>query len=177
MRFWLLPATLLTLTLPVRAQPPEAHPDALVKRTPPKEGLAPKMKVTEFARTGRSFELVFGKGDDVHSGLNDFAIKQHLTVAHFTAVGALDHAVLGWSDPKVHAFKTTVLDQEVEVVAFSGSITMTNGKPNVHVHAVVALPDGTTRGGDLIEGRVSLTLQLFLDDAEPAPSTDASKSQ
>lgn len=163
---WLLSAALLAVSM--QAQSLESHPDELVKRPPAKEGLAPKMKVLELTRTGRSFELIFSKGDDVASGLADFANKQHLTVSHFTAVGALDHVVLGWSDPKVHSFKTTVLDQEVEVVAFSGSITMNNGKPNVHVHAVVALPDGTTRGGDLLEGRVSLTLQLFLDDAVPA---------
>jgi uncharacterized protein len=171
---WLSSAALLTV-LPLIAQAPEAHPEELVKRPPAKEGLAPKMKVTELSRSGRSFELTFSRGDDVASGLHDFALAQHLSVAHFTAIGAFDHAVLGWSDPKAHSFKRTVLDQEVEVVACSGSITVTNGKANVHAHAVVALPDGSTRGGDLLEGRVSLTLQVFLEDAEPLGAASAQK--
>ena len=172
---WLVSAALLITVIPLRAQSPESHPDALVKKSPAKEGLAPKVKVIEFSRTVRSFQLTFGKGDDVASGLRDFALQHHLTAAHFTAIGAFDHAVLGWSDPNVHAFKTTVLDQEVEVVACSGSITINNGQPNVHTHAVVALPDGSTRGGDLIEGRVSLTLQVFLEDAEPLTAAAAQK--
>ena len=171
----LVSAAFLIFSIPLGAQSPESHPDALVKKSAVKEGLAPKMKVTELSKTGRSFQLTFSRGDDVASGLQDFALQQHIKVAHLTAIGAFDHAVLGWSDPSQHAFKTTVLDQEVEVVACSGSITMNNGKPNVHLHAVVALPDGSTRGGDLIEGRVSLTLQVFLEDAEPLVSAAAQK--
>jgi uncharacterized protein len=171
---WLWSAALLTV-LPLIAQTPEAHPEELVKQAPVKQGLAPKMKVTELSRSVRNFQITFSRGDDVRSGLYDFALQHDIKVAHFTAIGALDHAVLGWSDPKVHSFKTTVLEQEVEVVACSGSITVTNGKPNVHTHVVVALPDGSTRGGHLLEGRVSLTLQVYLEDAEPLPAASARK--
>jgi len=161
------------VTFPLRAQQSESVPEGYVKRTPPKEGMAPKMKVTELSKTGRSFELVFGKGDEITSGLSDFAIKEHLSAAHFTAIGALDQAVLGWFDPEKRAYKQILIDQEVEVLAFTGNIIVTNGKPTVHAHVVVALPDGTTRGGHFVEGHVSLTLQLFLEDAAPIATTAA----
>ena len=32
---------------------------------------------------------------------------------------------------------------------------------------VGALPDGSTRGGHVVEAYISLTLQLFMDEAEP----------
>ncbi len=170
---WLLVAGAALLS----AQAPDTLPEGYVKRTPPKEGLAPKMKVTELSKTGRQFELVFGKGDEIISGLNDFAIKQHLTTAHFTAIGAFDHAVLGWSDPDKKAYKKIPIDQEVEILALTGNIIVTNGKPTVHAHVVVGLPDGTTRGGHVIEAHVSLTLQLFLEDAEPLTPTAAAKTE
>lgn len=157
--------------------PPDALPEGYVKRTPPKAGMAPKVKVTELSKTGRRFELVFGKGDEIISGLNDFAIKQHLTVSHFTAIGALDHAVLGWSDPEKKAYKEILIDQEVEILALTGNIVVNNGKPTVHAHAVVGLPDGTTRGGHVIEAHVSLTLQLFLEDSELLTPAAAAKSE
>jgi predicted DNA-binding protein with PD1-like motif len=40
-----------------------------------------------------------------------------------------------------------------------------NSKPFVHAHCVVALSDGSTRGGHLIEGHVSLAMQVFVVDA------------
>ncbi len=56
----------------------QAVPEGYLGHTAPGEGLAPKTRVTEFAKTGRQFEVVFGKGDEVMSGLTDFAIKYHL---------------------------------------------------------------------------------------------------
>ena len=79
--------------------------------------------------------------------------------------------------PEKRAYKQILIDQEVEVLAFTGNIIVTNGKRGqCHAHVVVALPDGTTRGGHFVEGRVSLTLQLFLDDAAPIATTGAKSS-
>ena len=63
-----------------------------------KTGQAPGLKATELSPKTRSFQIVMAKGDDVGPGLAEFAQKNHLTNAHFTAIGALDHAVIGWSD-------------------------------------------------------------------------------
>src|SRR3954466_3269004 len=61
-------------------------------------GTAPGLKATELNTHTRSFRLIFAKGDDVRGGLLEFAAKNHLTDARFTAIGALDSAVIGWSD-------------------------------------------------------------------------------
>jgi hypothetical protein len=38
----------------------------------------------------------------------------------------------------------------------------------VHAHCVVALSDGSTKGGHLVEAHVSLEMQIFVtDDSEP----------
>jgi predicted DNA-binding protein with PD1-like motif len=53
------------------------------------------------------------------------------------------------------------------VVSFVGNITLdNNGKPSLHAHCVVALSDGSTRGGHLIEGHVSLAMQVFVVDSD-----------
>jgi len=146
------------------AQPPLE--DGYVRRAPePAHGQAPGMKVTELARTGRTFEVTMRKGDEVAAGLTEFAEQNHIKVAHFTAVGAIDSGVLGWFDPEKRAYKKIVINQEAEVVSLSGNIALQNGKPFVHAHCVVALSDGSTRGGHLIEGHVSLAMQVFVVDA------------
>ena len=132
-------------------------------------GTAPGLNVTELSPRARSFRLLFAKGDDVRAGLADFAAKNHLTDAHFTAIGALDSAVIGWSDRPKKAFKTVALDEEMEVASLTGNIVPDkDGKPVVHIHCVVALlRNGAVYAGHLLRGRVSLTMQLYLDAAEP----------
>jgi uncharacterized protein len=148
------------------SQAPESGPP----RPPagPEPGLAPKMKVNELGKTGRTFEVLFSKGDEVASGLVEFAEKYHITAAHFTGIGAFDSATLRWTDVAKRGFKTIPVNEEAEVVSFSGNITHENGKTNVHAHCVLSLADGSTRGGHFVDGHVSIVMQVFVVDSDPA---------
>lgn len=133
------------------------------------DGMAPGMKATELSPKVRIFRLVFSKGDDVASGLAEFAKKNHLTDAHFSAIGAFGAAVIGWSDRPKKAFKVVRLNEEMEVSAFNGSITRgQDGNPVVHAHCVVGLlRNGAVYAGHCLHEEVSLTMQLYLTDTEP----------
>jgi predicted DNA-binding protein with PD1-like motif len=129
-------------------------------------GAAPGVTATELAQQGRTFRLVFAKGDDVETGLADFAEKNNLTNAHFTAIGAFDSAVIGWSDPPKRAYRVVRLEEEMEVASFTGNITRRNGKPVVHAHCVVGLlASGTVYAGHCLHGRIGITMQMYLTDA------------
>ena len=39
-----------------------------------------------------------------------------------------------------------------------------DGKASLHVHVVLGLPDGSTRGGHLLEGKVRPTLEVVITD-------------
>ena len=43
-----------------------------------------------------------------------------------------------------------------------GDIALFNGKPAVHTHMVVGLPDGTARAGHVVEAHVWPTLEVML---------------
>ncbi len=133
-------------------------------------GKAPGLKSSELAPAGRTFHLVFSKGDDVAGGLYEFAEKNNLTDAYFTAIGAFGSAVIGWSDREKKAFKVIRLNEEMEVSAFNGSITRDqNDKPNVHAHCVVSLlRTGAVYAGHCLREEVSLTLQLYITDSRPS---------
>ena len=161
-------AALLTGALATSAQAEDTSFDYMPS-TAVKPGTAPGMKATEFAPRTRSFYLTFTKDDDVAAGLADFAEKNHLTNAHFSAIGAFGRAVIGWSDRPKKAFKVVKLNEEMEVAAFNGSIQRDkDGKPVVHAHCVVGLlSNGHVYAGHCLEERVSLTMQLYLTDSEP----------
>jgi uncharacterized protein len=132
-------------------------------------GLAPAMKVKDLGPSGHTYEVTFGKGDEVASGLTEFAEKNHITAGHFTGVGAFSSALLGWTDPDKRAFKKVEINQEAEVLSFVGGISTQNGKPYVHAHVVVGLPDGSTKGGHFLEGRVGIVMEVYVTEAsEPA---------
>jgi predicted DNA-binding protein with PD1-like motif len=153
----------IALPSPQEAPPGYIRPGPISAR-----GMAPGLKSKLLFGTGtRSYALIFGKKDELMAGLTEFAESNHLAASHFTAIGAFQHAVLGWFDREKLAFREIPITQQVEVASLTGDIGLINGKPAVHAHAVVALPDGTTRGGHIINATIWPTLELFLTD-EPA---------
>ena len=166
----LVPALILAVSLAGGARAADrALPLEYAKGTDVPTGTAPGLKATELNPKTRTFHIVFTKGDDVRAGLAEFATKNHLTNAHFTAIGALDSAVIGWSDRPKKAFKVVKLNEEMEVASLSGNIVRDkDGKPVVHGHIVVGLlRNGVVYAGHLLYGRVSLTMQMYLEDSQP----------
>src|SRR5262245_19844944 len=143
-------------------------PQGYVGRTSNNEhGLAPSMKSAELVGPLRTFNLNFSRGDDPMARLAEFAEVNHLTDCRFTAIGAFQTATLGWFDANVGAYKKIEVTTPGEVVAMAGAIRMQNGKPFVHSHAVIAMSDGTTRAGHVIDAKVSLSLEVYLTAGEP----------
>jgi predicted DNA-binding protein with PD1-like motif len=125
---------------------------------------APKMQVQLLnpGEATKQYAVIFYQGDEAYSGLLEFAEKYHVTSAHFTAIGALNKATLGWLDPQRKMYKKIPIDGQHEVVSMSGDIALYHGKPVLHTHMVVAGPDGTTRGGHVFVAYVSPTLEVMV---------------
>jgi uncharacterized protein len=127
-------------------------------------GKAPKMQVQLLnpGETTRQYAVIFYQGDEAFSGLLDFAEKYQVTSAHFTAIGALDGATLGWFNPQRKMYKKIPINGQHEVIGMSGDIALYQGKPVVHTHMVVGEPDGTTRAGHVLAAHVSPTLEVMV---------------
>jgi predicted DNA-binding protein with PD1-like motif len=127
-------------------------------------GKAPKMQV-QLLNPGeptKHYAVIFYQGDEAFSGLLEFAEKYHVTSAHFTAIGALNGATVGWFDPQRKMYKKIPIEGQVEVISMIGDIALYQGKPVVHTHMVVGTSDGTTRGGHVLDAYVSPTLEVMV---------------
>jgi predicted DNA-binding protein with PD1-like motif len=127
-------------------------------------GKAPKMQV-QLLNPGeptKQYAVILYQGDEAFSGLLEFAEKYQVTSAHFTAIGALDGATLGWFDPKRKMYKKIPIVGQHEVIGMSGDIALYQGKPAVHTHMIVGGPDGTTRAGHVLDAYVSPTLEVMV---------------
>jgi hypothetical protein len=146
------------------AKPQPASDVWIAPSHPIATGLAPGMKVQLLSTNGnqKTYAVIFSKGDEAFSGLTDFARQYNITSAHFTAIGALSNAKLAWFNPTRKMYKQIPIETQVEVLSMIGDIALGNGKPAVHTHMVVGFPDGTTRGGHVIEAWINPTLEVMV---------------
>jgi predicted DNA-binding protein with PD1-like motif len=112
----------------------------------------------------RVFVVVFDTGDEVVSGLREFAGRHGLSGAFFHGIGAFSRATLGYFDFADLDYRRIPIAEQVEVVSLAGSIATKEGKPAIHSHVVVADARGAARGGHLMEGVVRPTLELFVTE-------------
>jgi uncharacterized protein len=127
-------------------------------------GKAPKMQVELLnpEEPTKRYAVIFYEGDEAFSGLLEFAQKYHVSSAHFTAIGALNRATLGWFDPVRKMYKKIPIIGQHEVIGMSGDIALYQGKPVVHTHMVVGSSDGTTRAGHVLDAYISPTLEVMV---------------
>jgi predicted DNA-binding protein with PD1-like motif len=152
----------------------QSTPEGYIPRgTRPAKGLAPGMKVADLGRGARTYRVNMTKGDEIMSGLTEFAEKYHIKNGHFTAVGAINKGLFGWSEGEGGRGQRRIeLNQEAEIVSLLGSISVNNqGQSNVHAHGSVALSDGTVRGGHWWEAYVSIVAEVYVTEEEGATET------
>jgi predicted DNA-binding protein with PD1-like motif len=140
------------------------QPEEIAPSRPIPTGKAPGMtvKVVKDTPEEKVFAIVFVKGDEVLSGLTDFAAKYGVGDAHFTGIGAVSGATTAWLDLEKKMYRPTVTKEQVEVLSLVGDIAAFDGKPVVHMHAVLGRRDGTTVGGHVWELKANPTVEVFL---------------
>ena len=153
----------MVITMPASAQHNSPYYVPVSEAAQP--GKAPLMKAQLITKPGeqpQQYAVIFGKGDEVASGLVEFAQKHNITSAHFTGIGALHDVTVAWMDRTRKEYKAIPIPQQVEVLSLIGDIAAYQGKPAVHTHLVVGLEDGTAKGGHLIEAHVFPTLEVMV---------------
>jgi len=159
----------LALALYGQSAPPERapieDPNYLPRVTPIKPGMAPKMKVDPLpAAPSRTFRVNFSAGDELMSGMTEFAEKNNIKISEVRGLGGISSAVVSAYDPEKGAFKRFNIDQKGELVSLQGEITVQNGKPVFHAHVVFVLVDGTVHGGHLVEAHINPVANLFVSE-------------
>ena len=112
----------------------------------------------------RTFAIVFDKGDEVRQGLLEFANTNRFADAHLNGIGAFSEVTLGFFYPRQKAYKKIAVNEQVEVLSFTGNIVQGEGKPRLHAHVVVGKSDGTAHGGHFLGGRVWPTLEMVISE-------------
>ena len=100
----------------------------------------------------RTFVVVLDAGDEAFAAITDFANKNDLGGASLSAIGAFERATVGWFDLRSKTYKPIEIDEQCEGLTLLGDIAIgDDGKASLHMHAVLGLSDGTTRGGHFLK--------------------------
>jgi uncharacterized protein len=118
--------------------------------------------------TTATWVVVFDRGEEAFSALTDWAASERVSAAQVTAVGAFERAVIGWFDRAAKDYRRITVGDQCEVLSLIGDIAIRPAdsggaeQSQPHLHAVLGLSDGTTRGGHLLEGHVWPTLEMVV---------------
>ncbi|MGH9686242.1 MAG: PPC domain-containing DNA-binding protein [Candidatus Acidiferrales bacterium] len=166
-------------TRPQHRQLPPLPPGYIRPPMVVKTGLAPKMHVEELPTAdSHTYEVSFGTGDEIISGLTQFAEQHHIVSAHITGIGGLSSAKLGWGSATIPGMKEIDVTQKCELVSLIGNISWRGQHPYVHLHGVVAFSDGSTKGGHVIEMHVNPIADIFVvTTAAPLPAPTPSNDR
>jgi predicted DNA-binding protein with PD1-like motif len=166
---WLFAVGLFAFIAHAQGQQPPL-PEGYVRLSQPDAVPAKGNSTQVMTTTGKVYRVGFRTGDELMSGLADWAKKNKVTSGYITGVGGFASATFGWIDPKVRGgMKKIEMPDKVEVTSFVGSLTPgDNGSTTIHIHALVTGGDGVARGGHLISAQVNPLMDLFVTEMAPA---------
>lgn len=113
-------------------------------------------------QNGKTYALIFDKGEEFITGLTEFARREKLATGHFTAIGAFSDVTLGYFDRERKDYEKIFITEQVEVLSLIGDIALDDGEPKAHAHVVVGKSDGTAHGGHVLEANVWPTLEVVV---------------
>jgi predicted DNA-binding protein with PD1-like motif len=109
--------------------------------------------------------VVLDTGEEAFSALTRYAAEANISAASLTAIGAFEKATVGWFDFEKKTYKKIEVSQQCEVLSAIGDIaTGDDGNASLHIHIVLGLSDGSTRGGHLLTGTVRPTLEVVVTE-------------
>ena len=116
----------------------------------------------------RTYALVLGDGESVVDELVEFAESEGLRAASITAIGAFSESTLAYFDVDTKKYVSIPIDEQVEVLSFTGDIARGAKGCQLHAHVVVGRRDGSTRGGHLRHAIVRPALEVMMIES-PSP--------
>lgn len=117
-------------------------------------------------REGNRIFIRLETGDEVHPSLVAIAERERVAGGWLNGIGAATEVELGHYSLERKDYDRVNVEGDVEVASVSGTLGLVDGKPFVHLHAVVSDRQCATRAGHLFRAITGATLEFVLLVAE-----------
>ncbi len=101
-------------------------------------------------------------GDEIVASVVQFAREEGINAASLTGIGAVGGLKYGYFDLETKEYQVKIEHISLEIVSLVGNLGRLDGEPILHAHIAVGFPDMTIRGGHLVEGKISVTGEIFI---------------
>ncbi|MBL6976202.1 MAG: DNA-binding protein [Deltaproteobacteria bacterium] len=112
---------------------------------------------TEMVLVGR-----LARAEDILAGLTAVALERGIRAAVVQGVGATREAVLGFYDQEALEYRDHSIPEPMELLSLTGNISLKDGSPFVHVHAILSDEQGRAFGGHVMPGTRVFALEYSL---------------
>ena len=119
--------------------------------------------------TGRRFAGRFDHAEDLLASLTAFADEHDIKMAVVSVIGAVISATLGYYDQKKKAYVTYREPASLEIISCTGNISLKEGTPFVHAHAVLSDGKGRTTGGHLFSETPVFAGEFYVQELTGSP--------
>ncbi len=99
-------------------------------------------------------------GDDLYNAISEYVKKHGINTASLAFLGAVRRASLRYYNPQEKRYQDLEIDKHLEVIAGTGNVSLLDGSPFVHIHAVFADEEGRAFGGHVNEGTEVFALEV-----------------
>lgn len=112
---------------------------------------------------GSTIAVRIDRGEEILSSVKEVCQKEGIKLASISAIGAVDHVVVGLYMIEKQKFLPNTFDGEMEMTSLNGNVTTKDGEINLHMHANFADKKGSVFGGHLSEAIISGTCEMFIE--------------
>ncbi|MEE8638959.1 MAG: PPC domain-containing DNA-binding protein [bacterium] len=107
-------------------------------------------------------------GADLLEELNKLVKVEGVELGALSGIGALRKAAVGIFDLKKREYIVNEFDEEMEICALTGNVSLKEGEPFVHAHLSLSDRQGRAFGGHLMPGCEIFVAEVILWELEGA---------
>jgi predicted DNA-binding protein with PD1-like motif len=96
--------------------------------------------------------LRLAPGGDLLEELNKLVRAERIELGALSGIGALRNAAVGIFDQERREYIVNKFDEELEICALTGNVSLKDGEPFVHAHLALSDREGRGFGGHIMPG-------------------------
>ena len=119
----------------------------------------------EYKRFGNKIVARLDKGEEVCAKVLELAEREDIRLGGVSGLGASNDVTLGVFNTTTKVYKKTQFNStDYEIGSITGNLSRQDGKPYLHLHAVIGSPvTGECHAGHLNAAVISATCELIID--------------
>jgi predicted DNA-binding protein with PD1-like motif len=121
----------------------------------------------KYRREDNSYLVVLDKGDEITASLAKFVADEGLQGGVIRGIGGVRNITLGFFDTQRKEYLRKEFNGFYELAALIGDISLVDGKPFCHLHAVISDSDMNAFAGHLLGAEISVTCEITVTPGDP----------